>query len=233
MTLPAIDILPLGPDHNPSATGPESNGPTDLPDSCLVDTDSARAQNHTVSLITIIGVAIGLAMDATAVAIGSSIILGRVTGRQIFRFAFHFGLFQAGMPVLGWLAGRRLQDVMQAWDHWVAFILLAIIGGKALWDVKHADEEKGVGDPTRGLSLVVLSVATSIDALAVGLSLALLGVNIWYPALVIGVVTAALTVLAMLLGSRLGQRFGNRVRVLGGLILVGIGLGILIEHLSA
>ena len=185
-----------------------------------------------MSLIALIGIAIGLAMDATAVAIAASVMLGRVSGRQVFRFAFHFGLFQAGMPILGWLAGRGLQEHIQAWDHWVAFGLLSLIGGKAIVDVfREGDGEKAPrSDPTRGMSLVILSIATSIDALAVGLSLALLEVTIWYPALVIGVVTAALTVCGMLLGGFVGQRLGKRVRLLGGVILIGIGTKILVEH---
>ena len=138
-----------------------------------------------MSLIAVIGIAIGLAMDATAVAIGTSVLLGRVNGRQVFRFSFHFGLFQAGMPVLGWLAGRGLSSYIEAWDHYVAFGLLAAIGGKAIFDVLNGDDDNtSVTDPTRGLSLIILSVATSIDALAVGLSLAVLQVTIWYPAAV-------------------------------------------------
>lgn len=184
-----------------------------------------------MSIIGVMGIAVGLAMDATAVAIATSIMLGRVNGRQVFRFAFHFGLFQAAMPVIGWLAGRGLREYIESWDHWVAFVLLALIGGKAIADVLRGEEEDAnVRDPTRGLSLIVLSVATSIDALAVGLSLALLHVTIWYPAAVIGVITAGLTVCGMLLGSRVGRRFGLRVRVLGGVILIGIGVKILIEH---
>jgi manganese efflux pump family protein len=171
-------------------------------------------------------------MDATAVAIATSIMLGRVSGRQVFRFAFHFGLFQGAMPIAGWFAGRGLREYIESWDHWVAFVLLALIGGKAIIDVLRGDvETEGqTSDPTRGLSLVVLSVATSIDALAVGLSLAMLEVVIWYPAAVIGVITAALTVCGMLLGERIGQRFGQRIRILGGVILLGIGIKILVEH---
>jgi manganese efflux pump family protein len=184
-----------------------------------------------MSFFAVIGIAVGLAMDATAVAIATSIMLGRVNRRQVFRFAFHFGLFQALMPVIGWVAGRSLREYIENWDHWVAFGLLTLIGGKAIIDViRPNDEEAKVVDPTRGLSLIVLSVATSIDALAVGLSLALLQVTILYPAAVIGVITAGLTVCGMLLGSRVGQHFGLRVRVLGGVILIGIGLKILVEH---
>ncbi len=185
-----------------------------------------------MSLIGLIGMAVGLAMDATAVAIATSVMLGRVNGRQVFRFAFHFGLFQAAMPVVGWFAGRGLSEYIESWDHWVAFALLAIIGGKAMVDVYRdgGEADGSVPDPTRGISLIVLSVATSIDALAVGLSLAFLQVAIWYPAAVIGIITAGLTVCGMLLGSRAGKRFGLRVRVLGGVILIAIGFKILVEH---
>jgi putative Mn2+ efflux pump MntP len=186
-----------------------------------------------MSLLELIGISVGLAMDATAVAIVTSLMLGRVSGRQVFRFAFHFGLFQAGMPILGWLAGCRLSEYIERWDHWVAFGILAVIGGKAVVDTIRGgdDEAASVSDPTRGVSLVVLSVATSIDALAVGLSLAVLQLTIWYPAVVIGVVTATLTVCGMLLGGRVGQRFGRRVRVLGGVILIAIGVKVLVEHM--
>lgn len=184
-----------------------------------------------MSFFAVVGIAVGLAMDATAVAIAASVMLGRVSGRQIFRFAFHFGLFQAAMPIVGWLAGGALQEVIAKWDHWVAFAVLTLLGGKAIFDViRGGEDDASVPDPTRGMSLVVLSVATSIDALAVGVSLALLQVNIWYPAVVIGVVTAALTVCGMVFGARLGRRFGLRVRVLGGVILIAIGLKILLEQ---
>jgi putative Mn2+ efflux pump MntP len=186
-----------------------------------------------MSLLTVVAVAIGLAMDATAVALAASIQLGVVTRRQVFRFAFHFGLFQALMPVAGWFAGRGLQQTIAAWDHWVAFGLLGFIGGKALYDAREAGDSGAlrIPDPTRGWRLVALSVATSLDALAVGLSLAVLRVSIIYPCLVIGLVTAALTTAGMLVGSRLGQGLGRRMRALGGLVLVAIGTKILVEQL--
>jgi putative Mn2+ efflux pump MntP len=186
-----------------------------------------------MSLLTVLAVAVGLAMDATAVAVAASIQLGVVTRRQVFRFAFHFGLFQALMPVAGWFAGRGLQQAMAAWDHWVAFGLLGFIGGKALYDARQARDSVDVEipDPTRGWRLVALSLATSLDALAVGLSLALLCVSIWYPCLVIGLVTAALTTAGMLVGRRLGRGLGRPMRALGGLVLVAIGTKILLEHL--
>lgn len=181
--------------------------------------------------LTLLGIALALAMDAFAVALGTGMNLATLTGRHLFRLGFHFGLFQALMPIIGWLAGIGLQQKIAAWDHWIAFGLLASVGGHMLWEARsEAHEEKDLKDPTRGLSLVILSVATSIDALAVGFSLSVLGVSIWTPALVIGLVAGALTVAGMLLGRRVGDRWGPRVEVLGGLILIGIGLKILAEH---
>ncbi len=189
-----------------------------------------------MSLFVVLGIAVGLAMDTLAVAIATSVMLGGVTRRQVFRFSFHFGLFQALMPTLGWMAGTTVVGYIQGYDHWIAFGLLAFIGGKAVYEAlteKEEEREAEKSDPTRGLSLIILSTATSIDALAVGLSFAVLHVRIWYPVAVIGVVTAAITCLGMLVGSRLGARFGQRVEVFGGLILIGIGLKILIQHLTA
>lgn len=186
-----------------------------------------------MELIAILGTAVGLAMDAFAVALATSVSLGVVTRRQVFRFAFHFGLFQAMMPTLGWLAGRVINPYIQSWDHWVAFGLLSLVGGKAIYEALWGDEDgPDKSDPTRGWTLVALSVATSIDAFAVGLTFAMLRVAIWYPAAVIGIVTAALTTVGMLLGGRLGSRFGQRMEIAGGLVLIGIGVKILIEHVS-
>jgi putative Mn2+ efflux pump MntP len=186
-----------------------------------------------MSWITVTGLAVGLAMDATAVAVATSITLGRVSGRQVFRFSFHFGLFQAVMPIIGWLSGRGFYDTIRNWDHWIAFSLLAFIGFKAIYDAWKGEDPIYHRDPTRGWSLVVLSVATSIDALAVGLSLVVLGVSIWYPCVIIGLVTALMTALGMMVGARLGKRLGQRMKAIGGIILVGIGVKILVEHLSA
>jgi len=181
----------------------------------------------------IIGIALGLALDAFAVAIGTSICLGKVSWRQTFRLGWHFGLFQALMPVLGWIAGLTVADLIRAWDHWVAFALLITIGGKAVYEALQKKEDAcPTFDPTKGWSLVILSVATSIDALAVGLSFAALDVRIWAPAVVIGIVAAALTTVGMLAGARLGARFGRRMEAVGGLVLIGIGIKIVVEHLS-
>jgi putative Mn2+ efflux pump MntP len=185
-----------------------------------------------LDFISIILIAFGLALDAFAVSVGAGIALGKVTFKQAFRMSFHFGLFQFLMPVIGWLAGRSVRDLIAGPDHWVAFGLLAFVGGKMIWEGLHRCEGEKRGDPTRGATLILLSFATSIDALAVGLSLAFISVAILYPAVVIGLVAAALTALGINLGKKIGERFSHGVEVLGGIVLIGIGAKILLEHLT-
>lgn len=184
-----------------------------------------------MDLLSLLGIALALAMDAFAVALGAGLILPQLTGRHLFRFGFHFGLFQAMMPIIGWLAGVTVRQYIESFDHWLAFGLLSLVGGKMLWEAYNGNEDSSrEGDPTRGLSLVMLSIATSIDALAIGLSLAVLGIAIWTPALVIGLVAGLLTLCGMLLGRRIGKAWGPRVEVFGGLVLIAIGMKILFEH---
>ncbi len=182
--------------------------------------------------ITLIGLALALAMDAFAVALGTGAVLANLTGRHLFRLGFHFGLFQALMPVIGWLVGLTVIQWVSAWDHWIAFFLLALIGGRMIVEACSDEEKANDRDPTRGLSLIMLSIATSIDALAVGFSLSVIGVSIWMPSLVIGLVAGVLTVAGMLLGDRIGSRWGPRVEIFGGCLLIGIGIKILAEHLT-
>jgi putative Mn2+ efflux pump MntP len=140
------------------------------------------------------------------------------------------------MPIIGWTAGGLFDAYIKDWDHWVAFGLLAGVGGKMIWEAFRPDEmdqSSKTADPTRGWSLVILSFATSIDALAVGLSFSLLNISIWTPAVAIGLITASLTIVGILIGRRLGAHFGKRTEIVGGLILIGIGIKILIEHLTA
>jgi len=186
-----------------------------------------------VTTLTLIGIAVGLAMDAFAVSIGAGLTLKTVDARQTLRLAWHFGLFQALMPIIGWLAGLSVERWIAPVDHWIAFGLLAVIGGKMIHEaLKDDDEETRRGDPTKGWSLVLLSVATSIDALAVGLSLALLDVSIWWPAVVIGLVAGAFTTVGMQLGKRFGALLGRRMESVGGIVLIAIGVKILVEHLG-
>ena len=184
--------------------------------------------------LTLLFIALALAMDAFAVSLAAGVVLHPVSKRQLFRLGFHFGLFQGMMPILGWLAGLTVTHWIEAWDHWVAFGLLACVGVRSILSGLRGrrDEDDAPFDPTRGASLVVLSVATSLDALAVGLSFAALGVRVWVPSLVIGVTAGALTVVGMLAGEALGRRFGRRAEVIGGAVLVTIGVWIVIEHLG-
>lgn len=183
-----------------------------------------------MDIITLLGLALALAMDAFAVALGTGTVLARITGRHFFRLGFHFGLFQALMPIIGWLAGQGIAAMVAAWDHWIAFGLLVLIGVRMIYEAIDKETTAEDRDPTRGLSLVLLSIATSIDALAVGFSLSVIGVSIWFPALIIGLVAGTLTLVGMLLGGRIGSRWGPRVEILGGVILIGIGTRILLEH---
>ena len=185
--------------------------------------------------LSLLVLACALAMDAFAVAVVTGLVLNPITRRHVFRLAFHFGLFQFLMPIAGWLGGAAVRRYVADYDHWIAFGLLAFVGGRMLWEGLFGSEGEAedLRDPTSGWSLVVLSVATSIDALAVGLSLAMVGSTIVVPAIVIGIVAAAFTACGMILGRRLSAAWGKRVEVLGGLILIGIGAKILIEHLSA
>lgn len=180
-------------------------------------------------------IALGLAMDAFAVSIAAGLSVPRVTPRHVFRMAFHFGLFQWMMPVVGYLAGMALAEKAETlvrFDHWAAFALLSLVGGKMLWEArKQEDETAARNDPTRGLTLVTLSVATSLDALAVGLSMAFSRVVVWWPALVIGIVACALSAVGITFGSRLGARWEQRAEIVGGAVLVFIGARILISHL--
>lgn len=184
-----------------------------------------------MSFISMLLIALALAMDAFAVALAAGVVLAPVSKRQLFRLGFHFGLFQGLMPIIGWLAGRSIQSLISAVDHWVAFGLLALVGGKMIYEACSDEEQQDRSDPTKGMTMVMLSIATSIDALAVGLSLAVVGVTIWTPALVIGLVAASMTVVGMLLGGKVGSIWGQRVEIVGGLILIGIGTKILLEHL--
>jgi len=185
-----------------------------------------------MSSLTLILIAIGLAMDAFAVAIATSVTLGTVSPRQPFRLASHLGLFQALMPILGWLAGRSVGEWFAHWDHWIAFALLTFVGGKAIYESRANNIwQPSRRDPTRGLTLIILSIATSLDALAVGVSLAMLDVDIWYPSVVIGCVAALLTGVGMRLGARLGAHFGQHAELLGGVILIAIGLKLLVDGL--
>ena len=175
-------------------------------------------------------VAAGLAMDASAVSMAAAAAGFARDGRAVFRLAFHFGLFQCLMPVIGWFAGTGFVSYIQSAAHWVAFFLLAVVGGRMIWEGLHPDEVDHKKDPSRGSTMVMLSIAASIDALAVGVSLAMIKISIWLPAVMIGVITTGMSVAAIQIGRGAGRLLGSRMEVAGGLVLIGIGLKILFFH---
>jgi putative Mn2+ efflux pump MntP len=182
--------------------------------------------------LSLLALALALAMDAFAVAIVAGLSISPMTRRHIFRLSFHFGLFQALMPLIGWSAGKAVYQYITDYDHWVAFGLLTFVGGRMIRASFHGEEERRARkDPTSGWDLVILSIATSIDALAVGLTLAMIGSRILVPALVIGIVAGMITVLGMVLGRNIGTLWGRRVEAVGGVVLIVIGARILLEHL--
>jgi len=185
-----------------------------------------------MSFYLVIVIAFALAMDAFAVSLGVSLSRGGLTGKQTFRMAFFFGFFQFGMPIIGWLAGLSIVVYIQAIDHWIAFGLLVLIGLKMIYESfqQQGSLQEKKGDPTKGMSLLLLSVATSIDALAVGISLAFIRVSILYPALVIGFIAFALTILGVKISRFLGRWLGRKAELFGGMILIFIGIKILLGH---
>ena len=183
--------------------------------------------------INILAIAVALAMDAFAVSIAAGVTLKAVSLRQTFRLAWHFGLFQALMPIIGWSAGLTVRNYIEAWDHWIAFGLLFFVAqGMLRSAIKGEREEEAHKDPTRGMTMVMLSIATSIDALAVGLSLSMINVSIWTPALIIGIVAGAFTTAGMHLGKAIGgmAKLSRWAELIGGLVLLAIGINILLEH---
>jgi putative Mn2+ efflux pump MntP len=184
-------------------------------------------------LLNILAIAVALAMDAFAVSLATGLHLKTVNFRQTFRLSWHFGLFQALMPIIGWSAGYMVRAYIEQYDHWVAFGLLAFVGGHMLKEAFDSGEEKDERkDPTRGVTMVMLSVAVSIDALAVGLSLAVLDVTIFFPAVIIGLVALITTAIGLHVGRKISEfsHLQMYAEILGGLVLLLIGLNILREH---
>lgn len=181
----------------------------------------------------LLAVAVALAMDALAVSIATGCRLRTVSRRQTFRLSWHFGLFQAAMPVIGWFMGQGIRSFVEDWAHWIAFVLLAFIGLKMLKEAFEQDDdaECGLADPTKGASLIMLSVATSIDALAVGVTLSMLNVSIWLPAVIIGIVCFGFSAGGMHVGRILANsgKLSQFAEILGGAVLLGIGFKILHE----
>lgn len=186
-----------------------------------------------MSLWTLLLIALGVSADAFAVALGKGLHLRRLTRRDALTLSLAFGGFQALMPVVGWLLATGFRGYITEWDHWIAFGLLGLIGGKMIHEALSAGEDDEADAEGIGVrELLLLSFATSVDALAVGISFAFLDVAIGPAALLIGAVTFLVSLVGVRLGHRAGVRFRRPAEVAGGVILIGIGLRILLDHLG-
>jgi putative Mn2+ efflux pump MntP len=197
-----------------------------------------------MSVMSLLLLAVGLAMDAMAVSIASALAALRVRARDALLLAFMFGLFQALMPVIGWAVGAQFAKVIADWDHWLAFVLLGGIGTKMLHESlthRHPGvppaRKEGQALPERNPfqmgRLTLMALATSIDALAAGVTLPVLEIRLMTAAAVIGGVTFVLCLLGVTVGRRFGEPLEGKLDIIGGLVLIGLGVKILIEHLSA
>ena len=182
-----------------------------------------------MGIISILLIAVGLAMDSLAVSISGGIVMRPFCMRQSLRLALTMGIFQGGMTLLGWLMGVSFSSYITAFDHWIACILLGFLGGKMIYE-SFGEEETTISSFSTK-TLLTLGVATSIDALAVGVSMAFLKTSIYFPAFIIGFVTFALSLIGVISGYRFGKIKGINVELFGGIILIAIGVKILIEHL--
>jgi putative Mn2+ efflux pump MntP len=184
-----------------------------------------------MELFTISLISIGLAMDALAVSLGIGTAKQIANMRGKIRLAAHFGIFQSGMTALGWLAGETVVNYVEDFDHWIAFALLSYVGINLIRARLSKDGKAFEKDPSTGRTLIILSFATSIDAFAVGLSIAVLKVPILLSIFMIGIVTLILSAIGLFAGIRLGETFGKQMEVLGGLILIGIGIRVVLTHI--
>lgn len=184
-----------------------------------------------MTIAEILLLAVGLAMDCFAVSLGIGTTRYASGRRSLFRLSFHFGLFQALMPMLGWVIGTRIAGLVAAFDHWLAFGLLGFVGIRMIRSGLDADGESHSTDPSRGGTLILLAIATSIDAFAIGLTLAMLQVHILLPVVVIGLVAGGLSLFGLKIGHRLGQSFGKRMEIVGGALLIVIGFRVLLSHI--
>ena len=185
-----------------------------------------------MDILTIILIAIGLSMDSFAVSLGIGTSQRCNSLRSSLRLIWHLSLFQGGLTFIGWAAGSTVQRYIANFDHWIILGLLLFVGGRMIregLDPNH--ESHNDTDPTKGATLILLSVATSLDATAVGLSMAMMNLNILLSVFVIWLMTVVFSSTGLFAGNSLGKRFGKRMEVLGGLILIGIGVRVVVEHL--
>ncbi len=188
-----------------------------------------------MTFVGILVLAAGLSMDAMAAAATRGAVHKKASFASALQIGLLFGGAQALMPLIGWLIGSRIGPLIEAFDHWVVFVILSVIGGKMLWEARGAHDAKPQAEPqaNQWKLLFLLAVATSIDALAVGVALPLMGAPVLLPVVTIGITTAILSALGYFIGCRFGAKLGKTFDVIGGLVLIAIGVKTLIEHLTA
>lgn len=185
-----------------------------------------------MGIISILLIAIGLNFDSLAVSISAGLVVKNITFSQAARIALAFAFFQGLMPFIGWFIGSQIKDLIKDYDHWIAFILLFLIGVKMVYESFKKEEDKKTFNPLKIMVSVGLAIATSIDALVVGISFAFIEVNIVLSIAIIGALTFIVSMLGMRLGKKAKGLFGKKMEILGGLILIGIGTKILFEDLG-
>jgi len=186
-----------------------------------------------MDLISIFLVALGLSVDSFAASVSSGLAINRIRFTQAVRIAFFLAVFQGGMPYIGWAIGNIFKNSIVEYDHWIAFILLAGLGGKMVYDCLTKEKEENHFNPLKLMVLISISIATSIDALIVGISFALIEINILVSAIIIAIITFLASMIGMLLGKKMGEHVSKKLDLLGGVVLIILGLKILIEHLLA
>jgi putative Mn2+ efflux pump MntP len=183
-----------------------------------------------MDFITIVAVAFGLSFDTFAVSLSYGVIQNSIIFKQAIRIALVMAFFQAGLLVTGYFLGSFITDEVKTADHWIALVLLSFLGIRMIIEGLRRKEDNEIKDYSKPLSLISVAVGTSIDAFAVGISFALLNIRIWYSGIIIGIVTFLASMTAIRIGKSAGPRLGNKVEVVGGLILIAIGIKIFLEH---
>ena len=183
-----------------------------------------------MGIIEILLIAVGLAMDAFAVSVCKGLAMKKLNWEKAIIIALYFSIFQALMPILGYLLGIAFESIITQIDHWIAFVLLLIIGIKMINEV-FEEEKQSYDDSVNFKVMLVLSIATSIDALAVGITFAFLNTNIILAVSIIGIITFLLSLLGVKIGNRFGNKYEKKAQIIGGIILIIIGIKILIDHL--
>lgn len=180
---------------------------------------------------TILLIGVGLAMDAFSVSVTDGIVLKKPTLLQSAKIALFFGIFQFIMPCIGYFLASSFSAYITAFDHWIAFVLLTFIGGKMLFEAVSEKEDEEIKNPLSASTLTILAIATSIDALAVGVTFATMAVSVLFASAIIGIITFAICLAGVFVGSKFGNLLGNKAEIVGGFVLIFIGIKVLLEHL--